>query len=114
MRMKCLWEASSTCDVVKSCTGTTLSKRSAVAIQEECRGLGRGEASECWAAIRQIRFKRTTARRAEECNALLVTLPRHLHLPTTKLQVGDVDRHNFRNAQASAVEEFNQRRIPQS
>jgi hypothetical protein len=46
MRMKCFWETCGTCDVVESRTGTTLSKRSAVAIQEECRGLGRGEASE--------------------------------------------------------------------
>jgi hypothetical protein len=46
MRMKCLWKAGGTCDVVESCTGTTLSERSAVAIQEECGGLGRGEASE--------------------------------------------------------------------
>jgi thymidine phosphorylase len=46
MGMKRLRETGGTCDVVESCTGTTLSERSAVAIQEECRGLGRGEASE--------------------------------------------------------------------
>jgi hypothetical protein len=51
MRMKRLWEAGGTCDVVESCTGTTLSERSAVAIQEECRNFGRCEISECGAAI---------------------------------------------------------------
>jgi hypothetical protein len=51
MRMKCLWKAGGTCDVVEPRTGTTLSERSAVAIQEECGGLCRGEASERWAAI---------------------------------------------------------------
>jgi hypothetical protein len=51
MRMKRLWKAGGTCDVVESCTGTTLSEHSAVAIQEECRGPGRGEVSECWSTI---------------------------------------------------------------
>jgi hypothetical protein len=113
MRMECLWEASGACDVIQSCTGPTLSERSAVAIQEECRGWGCGEFSERRSSVRQVRLKRTTARRAEERNTLLVTLPCHLHLAATKLQVGDVDRHNFCNAQASAVEEFDQRCVAQ-
>ena len=112
VRVKCFWEAGGTCNVVESCTGTTLSERSAAAIQKERRAWGSGERSQRWATIRQIRFKRATARRAKERDALLIPLPCHLHLAATKLQVGNVDRHNFSNAQASAVEEFNQRRIP--
>jgi hypothetical protein len=111
--MERFWKSGRTCNVVKPCTGPSLSERSAVAIQEECGGPVRGEIGERWAAIRQIRFKCAAAWGAKECDSLLIALPCHLHLAATKLQVSDVDRHNFRNAQASAVEQFDQRRIAQ-
>ena len=111
MGMKRLWEAGGTCDVIKSCTGTTLSECSAAAVQEERRAWSSGECSERWSTIRQIRLERTTAWRSKERHTLLVALPCHLHLAAAKLQVGDANRHNFRNAQAGSIEEFNQRRV---
>ena len=101
------------CDVVESCTGTTLAECSAVAIQEECRNFGRSEISERGATIRQIRLKRAATWCAEECDALLVALPRHLHLATAELQVAHADRNHFSNAKSGAVEQLNECGIAQ-
>ena len=51
MGVKGLRQTGGTCDVVESCTGTTLSERSTASIQEECRTWSGGERSKHRAAI---------------------------------------------------------------